>query len=477
MSKEILDILEPFEEECLYGWVVRMLHMYSGADKIDYKANHIIQYLFGPNVYYISRNFQKGLAYFVEHCNMPSSPIFSSVESILKNMTILPFYLAFKPNEEISKIYDMFSKTYNNRSIENKIGLNVRKPYVEGNIHIKICPLCSKAAGFVYLKREHQISGNFICNKHEVELMYFDYPQNWSSTDDFYDFSKGKKFDLEKNEREKAILITRMIHQIMTKGLQCDICVLKQKIRSKLRSMGYLNHEFLFWDYQSFLKEIEYDIYFRYTARDYVVFHAIYDVKASLNPIYYLVLIDFLFGNLETLYGYEVEFPHGKISPKFSCVKWDIEKKFSCEYYSRTMDSKYLEEYCIVGQTSKEVVIKHRLCGRYYCNDLKRKKLTKCNWCYLYKIPFKDSPVVEREAVSRKYIHFLSTVDYAEKYGKKEKQIRNYCVEGRLQGAVQIGAKNWLIPADAPYPERKKPLRKKKSLVYCENNDFQEEIL
>ena len=51
-------------------------------------------------------------------------------------------------------------------------------------------------------------------------------------------------------------------------------------------------------------------------------------------------------------------------------------------------------------------------------------------------------------------MELVSTKIYAEAHGLSERTVRNYCVQGKIAGAKQIG-KNWSIPADAPLPARK----------------------
>lgn len=51
-------------------------------------------------------------------------------------------------------------------------------------------------------------------------------------------------------------------------------------------------------------------------------------------------------------------------------------------------------------------------------------------------------------------MELVSTKIYAESHGLSERTVRNYCVQGKIAGAKQIG-KNWSIPADAPLPTRK----------------------
>ena len=54
-----------------------------------------------------------------------------------------------------------------------------------------------------------------------------------------------------------------------------------------------------------------------------------------------------------------------------------------------------------------------------------------------------------------KQIVYISVTEYAELYGKCRATIKNLCKADRIEGAYQTTA-GWLIPKDAPYPERKK---------------------
>ena len=51
-------------------------------------------------------------------------------------------------------------------------------------------------------------------------------------------------------------------------------------------------------------------------------------------------------------------------------------------------------------------------------------------------------------------MEFISVNEFAKKHGVSERTIRNYCANGRIEGAFLTG-KTWNIPADAAMPERK----------------------
>ena len=50
-------------------------------------------------------------------------------------------------------------------------------------------------------------------------------------------------------------------------------------------------------------------------------------------------------------------------------------------------------------------------------------------------------------------MEFVSVKQFAEKYGISERTVRNYCANGKIEGAFLTG-KTWNIPADASLPEK-----------------------
>ncbi len=58
-------------------------------------------------------------------------------------------------------------------------------------------------------------------------------------------------------------------------------------------------------------------------------------------------------------------------------------------------------------------------------------------------------------------MEFVSTKVYAEAHGLAERTVRNYCVQGKIPGAVLMG-KTWNVPSDAPLPTRKNARTKEK---------------
>ena len=61
-------------------------------------------------------------------------------------------------------------------------------------------------------------------------------------------------------------------------------------------------------------------------------------------------------------------------------------------------------------------------------------------------------------------MEYISVTQYAEKYGISERTARNYCAQGKIEGAFLIG-KTWNIPADAVLPKRKAAKKKLSPLL------------
>ena len=51
-------------------------------------------------------------------------------------------------------------------------------------------------------------------------------------------------------------------------------------------------------------------------------------------------------------------------------------------------------------------------------------------------------------------MEYISVIEFANKYGISERTARNYCANGKIEGAFLTG-KTWIIPAEAVLPKRK----------------------
>lgn len=452
-TTRILDVLEPYEEECLFGWVTRMLRHYSATGVVNKQYIVTMQKLFGDNVSFPGLYFQNGLKHFVENSSLRKSCKLSSVKNIIDEMTIFPFYAAFLSKDIISNCNKYFIEGGKYDYLENLANIRYFRKPLEGNNYIKICPVCFEKQKC--LKREHQIPGNFMCFEHKEVLQCFEYKSNVSKTLNFEDqISNSDVYDLNCEEKERWYNIAIMVHKIFQDGLKIDIVTLKQKIRSKLRALGYMNENYVFYDFTLFLSQFSDFPYFVNINKRFVFFQTVYEVSphVDINPIFYLVLIDFLFGNMNALYEYEIEYPHGIVSKSYNC-NWDMFQKYEIEHYLVEMKKEYFEEYKIIGDTEDSIIVLHKKCGTFFRVNKSSYVLRKCRWCLEHRLKadtFEDTYQDKGE-----YIHYLTTREYAKCHGKERRQIYNYCGAGRIDGAILIG-NEWLIPEDAPYPMDKR---------------------
>lgn len=59
---------------------------------------------------------------------------------------------------------------------------------------------------------------------------------------------------------------------------------------------------------------------------------------------------------------------------------------------------------------------------------------------------------------------YISVTEFAKRYGIAERTARNYCAQGKIDGAVLIG-KTWSVPVDTRLPERRARRRKPMQLL------------
>lgn len=456
MNDKIIDIIPPYEEEFLYGWVVRMLNMYLNNNVVPIGVVSTMKNFFGDDVRYPGLYFQNGLHHFVEKCDLPEESILADAVKIVEKMTILPFYLSFRSKEEQIFFYENLRNGNNYGRIEEKLGIDLKKHRIEGTRYIKICPKCIEENGYAYLRREHQVPGNFFCEIHKTELVLCVYNKYRLEFGASYKDLDTRTWEMSQDERKRSLKISEMIHKIFCNGFLNEVCEMKQKFRSKLRSLAYMKDDFSMPDYDVFFKDLGMDTYFRFVNKKDILFNVIYDWKVNVNPIFYLVLIEFLFGSLESFYKYQIEFPSGKTR------KTNKSKEYSCEHYAKIMGKRYLQEYTILGHIKGYVIVRHKTCGLCFKNDNKMKKLRRCPYYDVHReMSGKFTVSKDEEGADKRYKSYISTVEYAEKHKKERKQIYNYCISGRIEGAIQIGAKDWFVPENAEYPVDKRYRKKR----------------
>ncbi len=102
--------------------------------------------------------------------NMPVNATYT-VEELINNHTLFPYYAAFIPPDRAEEIIDLM-RIGNGDISYMKIGLISNS--ISLNEHFRFCPECFKedieTYGEPYWHRIHQITGVFICSKHKIPI-------------------------------------------------------------------------------------------------------------------------------------------------------------------------------------------------------------------------------------------------------------------------------------------------------------------
>lgn len=384
----MIDVLEPYDEECLFSWIIRMGNLHGIFQLFKKEQCHYLTKLFGLPMGYVPKIFfENNIFGLVENIGLPDSDYFKDVRTVLDKMTVLPYYEAFMSEEEKDKAFYRFTHLVPRNTPENQRipGLLFMHSLKKSSMYtLKYCPVCIKEHG-IFLKREHQIFENKVCWEDQVLLKEYPYERNWDHLNFVQKLSviAGKEEVVSVSKEDIRYAMAKMIHQIFLEGFQETKAQAKEKLGRKLIEQTLLAgkeniYEFykiyqLFWlEKYDVLSESEIDFLLR------TLFSP--NPTKEISPKEYLLLIYILFGSLDEFYVS----PLGKNNIKYK------------QYYDKHKPKLWLKAR--TGNT------------------------------------------------------YLTTGEYAKKYDKKPKQILNYCLAGRIEGAELLGRK-WFIPEDAPYPK------------------------
>lgn len=196
-------ITEPYPDELLYSWIIRLANTNEMPVQMFYK-NYFEQAI-KRKQFEIPVDIRRGYLNFYNSLHTEDSPI----ELYLK-MSTLPFEaLAFPPKLQIKLVNNIFRK-------ESRI--NLPKNYFIPEIHM--CKECMKEDvkqfGELYIHRSHQLSGVCVCHKHHTPL--FSHKKNSSCV---YDYEKLEKVPLEKSYQEECEYADYS-HKLLDAGIQSN---------------------------------------------------------------------------------------------------------------------------------------------------------------------------------------------------------------------------------------------------------------
>ena len=170
-----------------------------------------------------------------------------------------------------------------------------------------------------------------------------------------------------------------------------------------------------------------------------------------------MFLIQYLFGGLEEYYSCEYDVC-STVNVNGSEIYNEVDRKFEISFYMSNLPEKFKNEYVILGETKDSIIIKHLKCGACFKRTKKIRNFRKCTMCKESKLTTDDYSV--SGYCSNANTYYVSTSEYGQLHGKKEKQIRNFCNENRIPGAIRVG-KDILVPIDAPYPDDRRIKKRK----------------
>ena len=309
MNMEIIDVLPPYEDEVLISWIVRMLKLYSCKNKLDNYSGEFMKVFFGKDT--IEKPglcLQKGLQYFADNCHLNNPGVFLSEYTMTDKLTVLPFYFSFCNKTYLNEFYSDLANAKFYRTIESKYGIRIGHKNLEETSVFKFCPECLKEQSDIYLIREHQVKGNYVCWKHGCVLHTVPYKHTWKYIDfvsSINEHFQESTYNMSNENFLMAQKIATTIHEIFENGFQEDVDTLKRKLLSKMIEQGILNKNGIFYNQVKFANGLGVDFLYENSVLFREIGLAIGNWYIP-NPIIYIVLIISLFGGLEEYYSYNI---------------------------------------------------------------------------------------------------------------------------------------------------------------------------
>lgn len=313
-------LLPPYPDEIFYSWFGRY---HNHVSNLYY--THTNLQLFNINSVYYNISFPKNLDYL---CSQLPKSFNITPKYIIDNHTLFPFFAPYINSSKLKNkiIYGM--KTNCNVNINQMLGINANNIF-NTNI-IKICPNCYASDfntyGEGYIHRQHQIPGCFICVKHKCSLLQLDISKSNvfnkffhidNIRNQFHSLSYTGKIDNE------IINFTQSIISVLNgKFSSLNLEKIKLKLNNRVLSLGYKKFSNLksrnkilndFLNYYSYdllnMLKSNIDISDEYNWISLILLNR----KEKSHPVRYILLINFLFGNLDDFAKYNKKFlPFGK---------------------------------------------------------------------------------------------------------------------------------------------------------------------
>ncbi len=153
----------PYPDELLYSLCARY------SERVQYSTDRAVNSeLFGARYTKASVDITCNLKYLVS--NLPTGH-YHTVDSLIDNHTLLPFYIPFIPQERVAHVREGMAGS-NGSTVRASLGLVLST--ISPPIWLRFCPLCAESDrevfGEFYWHRLHQVSGVEVCPTHNIFL-------------------------------------------------------------------------------------------------------------------------------------------------------------------------------------------------------------------------------------------------------------------------------------------------------------------
>ncbi|MFQ6949087.1 MAG: TniQ family protein [Blautia hansenii] len=453
MNKKLLDVLEPYEEECLFSWIIRMANYQCAYYLPEYKRKKYKDALFGIDAgTYPYLYFEPHLSNLIENISLPKSAYFANEVVLLNKMTVYPFYASFLKAELKKEVIKRLTEGGGQIRVIPGLYLVHQKGAKQ---FIKYCPKCVEKYG-MYLIREHQIPENEVCFEHQLQLKTIPYEPDWDKLNFVVNIANLQEKDgfeiIQVDEKNVKFQLALLIHQVFQEGLKEDICIIKGKIRKKLKELGYLEYKNYSMAFDEFYIDLELEEYFLSKERVVnFILKGCFEVntKGVVSSVDYLFIIYKLFGSLDDLYKYKIseeevrkDIDTGNLQKSLDLkIKTGINYMPAVSYALKHEKTAHqILNYCAEGRIEGAIRV-----GEYWFVP-KNSKYPEDKRFGSHK---NDSSGLETKG------HYLSTKEYAKKHHRTFNNVCYLCRKGRIKNAIKVQGR-WLIPEDAPYPLEKR---------------------
>lgn len=245
---------------------------------------------------------------------------------LLKNNSILTILQPFITKEKLNEI------------IERNGTSSIMNTSVKG---YRICPLCYQQDmmeyGETYLRTEHQVEGNYVCYIHAVDLVEIEAYKQTTTIKLFESRGIEEKLYLSYKYDESIYNeISKMIYQIINQKEMSNISLetVRKKYCVRLRELGYYRHSIInqkklvndFKKYYDDKLSMQIGCFFEKGNEWSWIRNIVVGTHQGVSkPIHHLLLIKFLFGNLENLLLCREEYTPFGVGP-WKCINPICEK-------------------------------------------------------------------------------------------------------------------------------------------------------